>query len=256
MANSVTEVIHQKIVLILTVMGLLLITIASSFHLEVYKVKIDHVMAEVGALFLIVGTLHWLFERNLRKEMLKDIATTALGSARIHDSGIVDCLLNAKDVSEISLWKASNTLVIGIHYSTRFLEQIHEILKQRCNNLKETQICVVKPTSMAAEYLEKSQTGIGGISTSIDRIKFLIKACDTNVDKIQILYHERVLRYSFIYTEQFIWIKFFPNSKERTIVPAIKLQSGTPLFTFFESDIKRFIKEAELLSGPNVVLKN
>ena len=132
MTNNLTKLIQQKITLILTVTGLLLIIVANTFHSEYFKVQVDHVMAEVGALFLIVGTLHWMFESLLRKEMIKDIATTALGNARIHDSGIVDCMLNSKAILETNLWTASQQLIIGIHYSPAFLERIYSILKERC----------------------------------------------------------------------------------------------------------------------------
>jgi len=252
MTNSLTKLIQQKITLILVVTGLLMIIVASTFHTEVFKVPVDHVMAEVGALFLIVGTLHWMFENLLRKEMLKDIATTALGNARIHDSGIVDCILNSKEISETNLWKASQQFIIGIHYSPAFLERIHSILKERCASGKSTEIYIVKPDSIAADYLTKSRSRIPDVGANIRNIQSLAEACGPERKNIKLYYHERVLRYVFIYTEQSIWIHFYTNSEAKTEVPAFKVETGTPLFKFFENDIKLFMDEVnEIHTAPN-----
>ncbi|MBK8809961.1 MAG: hypothetical protein IPN69_04435 [Acidobacteria bacterium] len=246
MQNTLTKIIQQQITLFLILGGLVLIISASAFHLELFKVKWDHVMAEVGGLFLIVGTLHWLFESLLKKEMLKEIAITALGSARIYESGLVDCSLNSKSISENHFWIASNELIIGVHYSSRFLENIHEVLRERCSSKKITQICFVKPDSPAADYLKDSGSGLADIKAGIDRISHLKDSCVTNPQKIEFFRHDRVLRYSFIYTEQNVWIKFFTNSKGRTEVPAFKIDRGTPLYRFFENDIKTLLKQAEI----------
>jgi len=56
-----------------------------------------------------------------------------------------------------------------------------------------------------------------------------------------ILFHDRVLRYSFIQTDDFIWVKFFTNSPERAEVPALKVRAGTPLFKFFNDDAQRLV---------------
>lgn len=240
MPSSLIKLVQQRIALILIVGGLVLIIAANTFHLELLKVQVDHVLAEVGALILIVGTLHWMFEINLRNEMLKDIASTALGSSRIYESGLVDCAIDSKKVSESVLWIASQQLIIGIHYSPRYLEHMHPTLKERCKKRRPTKIYVVKPESQAAEYLKGSQTRITDIQNEIGRIEDLLKDCDPNQEHIELCYHQRILRYNFIYTEQYIWINFLPNSRIKTVFPAFKIQAEAPLFDFFERDIKSF----------------
>ena len=47
------------------------------------------------------------------------------------------------------------------------------------------------------------------------------------------------MRYSFIRTEKEIWVKFFTNTAHRTIVPAVKIESDSELFAFFEEDIRQ-----------------
>ena len=56
---------------------------------------------------------------------------------------------------------------------------------------------------------------------------------------VRVKKHDRVMRYSFIRTEQEIWVKFFTNSAHRAIVPAVKLVGGTDLYAFFEEDIRQ-----------------
>jgi hypothetical protein len=103
----------------------------------------------------------------------------------------------------------------------------------------------VKPDSIAANYLIESQSGVGNIQASINRIKALISACGSNMHNVQLYYHHRVLRYTIIYTEQCIWIKLYTNGSIQTDVPAFKVETGTPLFKFFEDDINLFMKQAD-----------
>jgi hypothetical protein len=193
-----------------------------------------------------------MFETLLRKEMLKEIATTALGNARIHDSGLVDCILNSKEILDANLWRASQQLIIGLHYSPAFLERIHSILKERCASGKSTKIYIVAPESVAADYLTKSRSRIPDVGANIKSIQSLTEACGPNRNNIELYYHQRVLRYVFVYTEQSIWIHFYTNSEAKTEVPAFKVETGTPLFKFFESDIKLFMNEVdEIHPTPN-----
>jgi hypothetical protein len=123
------------------------------------------------------------------------------------------------------------------------LEHMHSTLKERCKHRRPTEIYVVKPESLAAEYLGKSQTRIADIQAEIGRIEDLLKDCDPNREHIKLYYHQRILRYNFIYTEQYIWLNFLPNSRIKTDFPAFKMQAETPLFSFFEHDIKSLTKQ-------------
>jgi hypothetical protein len=245
MAGPLSRIIQRQIAFILMIGGLLLIIAGNIINTEILKVKLDHLIAEVGALFLIVGTLHWMFENLLRKEMIKDIATTALSSARIYESGLVDCVLDTKKIADENSWKAAESLIICVHYSPRFVESIHHVLRARCEGNRITKIYVVKPESDAAAYLKSSKSGMADVNAGITRMRHLKDACGKDKDHVQFFWHDRVLRYTFVYTEQHIWIKLFTNSKLRTEVPAIKVETGSSLFHFFENDIMAFIAEAE-----------
>ena len=213
------------------------------FHQDICKIALDRLVAEMGALILFVGTFHWLFDVSLRRAMFKEIADTALENARIHDSGVIDCLLDSKTASEIAHWSVAQELIIGVHYSSAFIDEFLDLLKKRCEAGKITNYLVVHPISDAADYLRRSGSGHSDIQAEVNKIKALIAQCGADCHNVRPLFHKRVLRYSFICTEQIIWVKFFTNSKMRSKVPAIKVQVGSPLYAFFRADIKAMMEE-------------
>ena len=106
---------HKKWMLALA--GLVCLAAASTFHFTFLKVDVDHLLAEVGALLLVVGVLHFLFEMRLRRELLKEVAISVLGNERLHTSGLIDWLENSKDVKDLHHWKHANLLTVGVQYS-------------------------------------------------------------------------------------------------------------------------------------------
>ena len=36
-----------------------------------------------------------------------------------------------------------------------------------------------------------------------------------------------------------IWVKFFTNASYRAVVPAVRVDSGSELFAFFETDVRK-----------------
>ena len=42
-----------------------------------------------------------------------------------------------------------------------------------------------------------------------------------------------------IRTEEHIWVKFFTNASYRAVVPAVRVDSGSELFAFFETDVRK-----------------
>jgi hypothetical protein len=232
--------------LILVTLGLLLFAAGSSAHLTVMKVSVDHLLAELGALLLIVGTLHFLFEMRLRREMLKEVAASVLGNQRLYDSGLSDCLMNSRQVDEREHWQRAETLTVGLQYSSRFFEDFHDVLKSRCAVGKRTTVLVLDPASAAAEYLRSTGTGWANVDEGVAKIRGLLtEMALVGGTTPTLLRHDRVLRYSFIRTEEAIWIKFFTNSKNRATVPAIRVRSNSPLYAFASADIDRLLEASK-----------
>lgn len=61
---------------------------------------------------------------------------------------------------------------------------------------------------------------------------------------IKVIKHNRVPRYSSIKTDQAVWAMFFTNSEGYSIIPAVKVKVGSPLFEFFDQDVKRLLEQS------------
>lgn len=232
------------IFLALFIIGAILIGLSNTFQHEWMKVQLDRLMAEVGALILVVGMLHWFFDLGLRKEMLREVASTAVGSTHMHECGINTCSLNARDVDEHIHWSQSAHLTIGYQYSPGFFKDFHEVFRERCRRALPTTVAILRADGVAAQYLQDSTTGNPRVKQYVDEIVALFREVQQEGNNCKILFHDRVLRYSFIQTDEHIWIKFYSNSPERATVPAFKILADTPLFKFFADDIKRLLEHS------------
>lgn len=235
---------HRSTIIFLSlfVFGAILIGAANTFQAEWLKVSLDRLMAEVGALVLVVGMLHWFFEFGLRKEMLREVAYTAVGTAHMHECGLDACNMNARQVDERTHWSQSASLTIGYQYSPTFFKDFHDVLRERCRRRLATTIAILRADGAAARYLHDSTTGNPAVKQSVSEIIALLKEIDPAGNGCTLLFHDRVLRYSFIQTDECVWIKFYANSAARTTVPAFKVRCDTPLFGFFAEDIKRLLE--------------
>lgn len=230
------------VTLTLATIGLALIVAAQTFHKELLKVEIDRIVGEVGTLLLVVGILHWLFEIGLRREMLREISAAVIGSTRLHESGLENCLMNSRLVDDAPHWRNCASLTIGHQYSPRFIKDFYEVLEARAKNQRHTTVTVLDPNSAAAQYVQESINGHPSVGDSVKEIVELLKEIDGGTEKYtDLVLHDRILRYSFIKTDEFIWIKFFTNSAGRTTVPALKVRAGTPFFKFISDDINRLL---------------
>jgi hypothetical protein len=237
---------HRSAIIFLSLfaLGAVLIGVSNTFHHEWLKVQLDRLMAEVGALILVVGVLHWAFEFALRKVMLSEVASTVVGSTHLHESGLDSCNMNARHVDESAHWSQSANLTIGYQYSPSFFKEIHEVLRQRCKRGLPTTVTILRANGAAARYLHDSTTGKPAVEQSVGEIVALLCEINAGTKGCTLLFHDRVLRYSFIQTDENVWIKFYANSSARTTVPAFKVRADTPLFDFFAGDIKRLLADS------------
>lgn len=234
------KLLSQNIKLILGFAGIGLIALSTTFHVAFLKVEIDRLLAEVGALLLLLGVLHFTFEFRLRREMLREVAGAVLGNERLYSSGLADCLADSTRVEDKQHWEATNSLTVGLQYSPRFVEDFHAVIARRAAVKKRTKILVLGENSAAARYLKESKTGSADIAGGVARIHQIVQdTAKAHADYVTIKTHDRVLRYSFIRTDESIWIKFYTNSSARVTVPALKVRAGTLLYHFFDADIKR-----------------
>jgi len=179
----------------LAVFGIVLIAIANLFHLTVAKIELDRLVAEVGALLLVVGFLHGLFEFGLRGEMLREVSKAVVGDTLLHDSGLDSCEINSKLVNDRDHWSRAATLSVGFQYSPTFFKDYHDVLKARCAAGLPTTVTVMSPGGAAAKYLQDTRTGLAKVDEGVHDIQQLLAEADTGKKKhIRLLAHDRVLR--------------------------------------------------------------
>ena len=229
----------------LAIAGLACIAVSSAFQLELFKVSIDHLLAEVGALLLVVGILHWFFELSLRKETIREVAETITGSTALHDVGMVDASMNSRSVRDVDEWRRSSRLIVGIQYSPRFFKDFYNVIRDRSQAGLRTQAVLLQADTAAERYLRETGTGNPQVTERVSEIRELLEEADAGRGLTSVQLHDRVLRYSFIQTENFVWIKFFTNSSGRTEVPAFKVRAGSPLYEFVSRDIERLVGEPD-----------
>src|SRR5262249_40998994 len=146
--------------LILAIVGLVLIAVSQTFSFKFLKIELAHLLAEIGALLLVLGILHVLFELRLRDEMLREVSAAVLGNERLHQSGLVDYAGNSRDIKETADWVATPDLTIGLQYSPSFIQDYHWVIKERAVAGRCTTILHMSSDSAAAAYLQGTRTGI------------------------------------------------------------------------------------------------
>jgi hypothetical protein len=235
--GTASKLISEKIGLIVALLGVVLIAGSMTFHLVFLKVRIDSLLAEVGSLMLVLGFLHFMYELQLRDEMFREISTFVLENQRLYDLGLCDCLADSKTVKETDHWEATTHLTVGLQYSARPIEDMLPTIARRAAARRRTEILIMDEKSAAATYLKESKTGFAHVEEAVARILDLVGEFDPKY--VSIKKHDRVLRYSFIRTDESIWVKFYTNANFRTPVPALKVRAKTQLYDFFSADIDR-----------------
>lgn len=152
---------------------------------------------------------------------------------------------NSRTVDERAHWLMSTILVVGVQYSPKFFKDFFDVIRSRSQSGRVTLALVVKPEGQAAQYLVNNTTSTTAIAECVREIERLLKEADEGRGYVRVKMHDRVMRYSFIRTEEHIWVKFFTNASYRAIVPAVRVDSGSSLFNFFDTDVRK-LEEASV----------
>lgn len=244
--KKVSEILDSQARLALVALGLAFILVGNAFDYKLLKINLAELLAHVGALLLIVGLLHWMFDLSLRRQLTQEIFDAVVGAGRISSSGIVDVHHSSREVDYKKLILSANKLVVGEHYSSRFFEDYAPQIRERLEKGNETVVILLDQNSGAARYLTESRSGHGDVSAQLSKIKELTsvraKRGGAKFSGAKLKCHDRVLRYSFVMTEELIWVRFFTNSHGYSLVPAICVAKGTQLYEFFLTDVTRLLE--------------
>jgi len=230
----------------LTIIGIVLIIIGNSFSWTVWNVKLHELLANVGALILVVGVLQWFFDEESRQHLV-DQLTSQIGvylnrRDNFASLGATECTLDSKSIIS-EKWAAeligARPLAIGIHYSDGIVARFEPIIRTRIANNRTTQILHSDPNGLARSYLERCLSVPVDLPAKVSQLQQLVSSRFSQSSKIRLIQHGRVLRYSFVFSEQALWLIFLTNSDGyEPALPAFRISAGTPLFEFFKRDIQ------------------
>lgn len=232
---------HVIAALWLVISGLALILIANTFSAIILKVDIDSVIANMGALLLIVGVLQWLFDSSVRQSFFKEIRSEIIDYRGVAESGICEYHQNSKDVEFRDLFLTSSNLIVGVNYSSKLIDHSIELLGDRTKSKKKTIIICVQSGTAAEAFLE-ADYGNPGISARIKKIVQVAREHDPSGEFVRIVRVPTVLRYSFVQFDHRIWAIPGTSGRGRRAVPGFFVKHGTSWFEHFRHDIEKLLE--------------
>ena len=245
---SVTKLKVKMVCYILVTIGLACVLAANLFDYSVYKIDIDVTLANVGVLFCMMGGIQWLYDISVRQQLHEEITSLTVSNINIVNSGIADIILRSKDVDYSYSIRSSKRLIIGMNYSPRILEDYVEEFRERSGKGFDTTITVIDIKSEAGKLIFRNGGNSSHIESNIEKLNGIVgEINNAGKGKIKVLCHSTILRYSFVQTEDAIWIKPYRNSEGRHTIPATKIKDGTRLHQFYASDINSLIKQSATL---------
>ena len=206
------------------------------------------VMRELATFTLASLLVHWIYDSHMKQEIFQDVTDYIVRAGNVSRSGISEYYDNTKDIDYTKAISNSSKLVIGLHYSPRLIEDNHNALVARAKNGKDTTIIASMPHGNAIDFLKRVRVEDAHIDADINQIASLVQDINNNAGRrrIRLLYHDEVLRYSFVLSDDQVWIKWYRNSKGTSSIPGIAVRPGTTLFDFFKSDIDTLQHTAEM----------
>jgi hypothetical protein len=232
---------HLIVALGLVVSGLVLILIANTFDATVLKVDLASVMANTGALLLIVGVLQWLFDTSVRQTFFREIRSEIIDYRGVAESGICEYHPNSKDVDFRELFLTSSNVIVGVNYSSKLIDHSIEILGDRTRSKKKTVIICVQAGTPAETFLE-ADFGNPGIDGRIQKIIQVAREHDPSGEFVRIVRVPTILRYSFIQFDHRIWVIPGTSGRGRRAVPGFFVRHGTSWFDHFGHDIEKLLE--------------
>jgi hypothetical protein len=227
--------------LIIAIVGLGSILLSSLLPEKLIGLPLQEITRELATFVLASLLVHWIYESHLKQEIFQDVADYVLGTGNVSRSGIVDYQENTKDIDYTTVFASPGGVIIGVHYSPRIIEDNSHLLIDRAKAGKQTTIIASSPDGAAIEFLKRVRGEHDHVNGNIKKIASIVKEINkqTPAAKILLLYHDDILRYSFVLSEDRIWVKFYRNSRGLSSVPGFAVAKGTHLYEFFRSDIDR-----------------
>lgn len=242
MSASTGKRIGFCIIVIIVIIGLLFIVGSNTFDMILWKIDIDSLLANIGALIFFIGGSQWIYDEFVRDGFFTELRTEILGNSSVARSGIIDFQPDSKDIDFEEFFLTSNEVVIGVNYSPKLIDNSIGLIQQRCKKLKKTTIIVVNQEGFAGRFLETDYESTE-IKGGIKKIQEIIDDCNKTNILVSFIKINTILRYSFVVFDSRIWIVIGTNGKGRRPVPGFFVRSNSPWFQHFYDDVTRLLAD-------------
>lgn len=230
--------------LIIALIGLVLMLVgAYSRDSEWLWIGIDwsSFLSNIGLYVAVVVALQWIYDEYTKRQLITEVTRSTLSSTNVVKSGIDDFTNNTTRISYQSMLDSSDKIVIGFHYDTRLVTDYIAELKKRASAGKKTSVLLINPNGNAFDFLAKVIDKREYMRLQVDENLSSIAEANNNPDtigKICVRFHDSVLRYSFVYSLEGVWIKMYRNSRGRVTTPGIYIRNSSPFYDFLRKDIE------------------
>jgi hypothetical protein len=210
-----------------------------------FGVSLKELLVSLGSFFVVMVPLQYYFDITAKASLIKEIIDRNLRTTRISKAGIIDAYYDHHEVKYEEIILTSETLIICSQYSDAWYQRHFENLIERINAGKPTTFLMLNPNSHAIKYLGKSKTPKDIDSEQIELFSEIKRRTGSNFKTVNIRRFDSVLRYSFVGCDKGIWVRFYKNAKGISKIPLILCESKTPLFDFFDRDVRDLVDSSE-----------
>ena len=235
----------QTVSLVIVIIGLFLMllgAISRNLFWEWLGIDWSYFFSNVGIYITVVVAIQWYYDERTKYQLILEVTQSSLSNSNVVKSGINDFRENTTRIDYRPILETSQEVMIGFLYDTRLISDHIEELRQRGHRQKKTSILLVNPEGDVIDFLAKLVHTHDYIKLQInENLKNIreINRCLTGQARVNVRFHDSVLRYSFVYSREGVWIKMYRNSRGIATTPGIYIRKSSLLFDFYKKDIKQ-----------------
>ena len=234
---------------IFIITGLLLVIVGTNVpELRWLGLDWNYFFSNLGLYVAVVVALQWVYDQHTRRDLLMEVTQAAISNTNVARSGIDDYIERTRDINYQQMFSNSQNITIGFHHNPRIIDQYITELEARMRLGKKTAVLLSNPDGRAMNYLSEFEDESNHLRPDIRKILGKLAALNQIGDgeaPIKAKLHDTILRYSFVFSIEGVWIKPYRNSSGRATTPGIFVRSGSPLYEFYKRDIAELWEEAE-----------
>ena len=143
----IAKLLTTKVSWKLGAIGLFLILVSNVFDEKLLKVDIDNILANLGALLLIIGILQFLYDTYIRGALFRALLSEIIKDQSVAESGICEYRDDSKGVEYSEDFLSSEEIIVGVNYSARILDNSIDLVHERVHMKKSMVMVHVKQDS-------------------------------------------------------------------------------------------------------------